>query len=287
MFHFCPQPWAAASMMLLVPGLSPPVLAAPAAPALLLASEARSGQSPVGYLVSEKFDGVRALWDGRRLLLRGGGEVKAPTWFLDSLPAQALDGELWLGRGRFDELSALVRREQATDAEWREVRYQLFELPGAPGSFADRAEALEALVAQARQPLLLAVQQQRLPDAGALARRLAEVVGQGGEGLVLHRADAPYVTGRSDVLLKLKPVQDADAVVMAHEPGHGKYAGLVGALVVRNADGRVFRIGSGLTDAQRRNPPPLGSTVSFRWRGQTRTGLPRFATLWRVREVGL
>lgn len=163
----------------------------------------------------------------------------------------------------------------------------MFELPGAPGSFAQRATALREVVAQTQHPALQAVAQQNLADAKALAQRLAEVVVQGGEGLVLHRADAPYVTGRSDVLLKLKPVQDADAVVMAHEPGQGKYAGLVGALVVRGVDGRLFRIGSGLTDAQRRSPPPLGSTVSYRWRGLTRTGLPRFATLWRVREPGL
>lgn len=264
-----------------------PVQAAETPPALLLAREARPGQSPAGYLVSEKFDGVRALWDGRRLRLRGGGEVKAPAWFVAGLPPQAMDGELWLGRGRFDELSALVRRDQPVDAQWREVRYMVFELPGAQGSFAERASALKDLVVQAHHPALVAVEQQGLADAKALGQRLAEVVAQGGEGLVLHRANAPYVTGRSDVLLKLKPVQDADAVVMAHEPGQGKYAGLVGALVVRDADGRVFRIGSGLTDAQRRSPPPLGSTVSYRWRGLTRSGLPRFATLWRVREAGL
>lgn len=270
-------------------GLTQPMaaLAAEAAPELLLAREAKPAQSPAGYLVSEKFDGVRALWDGRRLRFRGGGEVKAPAWFTAALPTQALDGELWLGRGRFDELSALVRREQPVDAEWRSVRYLVFELPAAPGSFAQRAEALRALVAKAQQPALQAVEQRLLPDAQALAQRLNEVVAQGGEGLVLHRADAPYVTGRSDVLLKLKPVQDAEAVVMAHEPGQGKYAGLVGALVVRDGEGRVFRIGSGLTDAQRRNPPPLGSSISYRWHGLTRSGLPRFATLWRVRDAGL
>jgi DNA ligase 1 len=112
------------------------------------------------------------------------------------------------------------------------------------------------------------------------------VVAAGGDGLVLHRADAPYVTGRSELLLKLKPVQDADAVVIGHLPGQGKYSGRTGALKVRDAQGREFLIGSGLSDAQRASPPALGSTVSYRWRGLTRSGLPRFATLWRVREPG-
>jgi DNA ligase-1 len=93
-------------------------------------------------------------------------------------------------------------------------------------------------------------------DATALQQWLDEVVAAGGEGLVLHRADAPYQTGRTEALFKFKPVQDAEAVVIGHAPGHGKYAGLVGALRVRNDAGQVFLLGSGLKDAQRREPPP-------------------------------
>ncbi|MFZ2987703.1 MAG: DNA ligase, partial [Ideonella sp.] len=92
--------------------------------------------------------------------------------------------------------------------------------------------------------------------------------------------------GRSEVLLKFKPQRDADAVVIGHEPGQGKYAGQLGALRVRNEAGQVFRIGTGLSDAQRLSPPPLGSRVSYRWRGETSTGLPRFASLLRVLEPG-
>lgn len=278
-------------------GLGWLALAAAAAPAavqvasapldLLLAQEMQPGQSPAGYLVSEKYDGVRAQWDGRRLRLRGGGEVAAPAWFLDGLPAEALDGELWLGRGRFDALSALVRRGQPDDAAWHGVRYMVFEQPGGPGSFADRVARLKALAAGPQPAVWEVVDQHILADHDALKRRLAEVVAAGGEGLALHRADAPYLTGRSAVLLKFKPVQDAEAVVIGHQPGQGRFQGQLGALQVRNAEGQVFLIGSGLTAAQRRQPPPLGTTVSYRWRGLTATGLPRFATLWRVREPGV
>jgi DNA ligase-1 len=58
----------------------------------------------------------------------------------------------------------------------------------------------------------------------------------------------------------------------------------VGALRVRDAEGRVFRIGSGLTAELRRSPPPLGSRITYRYRGQTSQGLPRFATFWRMRD---
>lgn len=260
--------------------------AAEAAPALLLARVWSPQASPAGYLVSEKFDGVRAYWDGRQLRFRGGGVIAAPAWFLARLPAQPLDGELWLGPGRFDEVSALLRQERAAEDAWRAVRYLVFELPGAAGDFASRAERLRSLVADAGFDALVAVPQQRLPDRAALQRRLAEVVAAGGEGLVLHRADAPYVTGRVEVLFKLKPVEDDEAVVIGQSPGQGRLAGMVGALRVRHADGRVFAIGSGLSEAQRRSPPPVGTLVTYRFRGLTPQGLPRFATLLRVREPG-
>ena len=266
--------------------LTPPAARAEMAPALLLARDWTPGRSPQGFPVSEKFDGVRALWDGRQLRFRGGGVVSAPAWFLARLPRQALDGELWLGHGRFDEVSALLRRGDPQDPGWRAVQYRVFELPDAPGGFAQRASQIEALVAATAWPQLVAVAQRPMADATALQQWLDEVVAAGGEGLVLHRADAVYQTGRTEALFKFKPVQDAEAVVIGHAPGHGKYAGQVGALRVRNDAGQVFLLGSGLKDSQRREPLPVGTRVTYSWRGLTATGLPRFATLLRVREPG-
>lgn len=256
---------------------------AQAAPLLLLAQETDADIDPTGWLVSEKLDGVRALWDGQQLRFRSGTPVAAPAWFLQRLPKRPLDGELWLGRGRFDELSGLVRRASPDDAAWNQVRYMLFELPEAPGPFVERAQALARLADAAAWPQLQAVPQETLPSRQALRERLDAVVRAGGEGLMLHRADAPWLTGRSRVLLKLKPVQDADAVVIGHVPGQGRHAGRLGALVVRREDGVVFQLGSGLTDAQRDLPPRVGSVVTYSYRGITPQGVPRFASFLRVR----
>lgn len=240
------------------------------------------GADPAPFLVSEKYDGVRGVWDGTTLRHRSGRAVSAPGWFTAQLPHTPLDGELWLGRGRFDELSGIVRKVQPVDAEWQRVRYMVFELPGATGSFEGRARRIEAVVRQNGSPQLVAVDQAVVADRAALQQRLATTIAQGGEGLVLHRADAAYVTGRTDVIMKLKSMRDTEAVVVAHQAGRGKYVGLLGALEVRTPDGRQFLIGSGLSDAQRRDPPPLGSVVTYRYRDLTRTGLPRFATFLRV-----
>jgi DNA ligase-1 len=259
-----------------------PLAAAP--PELLLANVYRDGIDVSAYLVSEKLDGVRAVWDGETLRARSGYRVNAPAWFTVALPKTSLDGELWLARGQFDRLSGIVRRDEAVDEEWRLVRYMIFELPGAPGDFSERAGRIREIVAAAGLPWLEAIPQTRVVSREALQRMLTQTVKAGGEGLMLHRADAPYETGRSDTLLKLKPWLDAEAVVIAHLPGKGKYIGLMGALRLRMPDGREFRLGTGFTDAQRRNPPPLGATVTYRYRELTPNGLPRFASFLRIRQ---
>ena len=252
---------------------------------LLLASEWTRGADPTGWLVSEKFDGVRALWDGQKLRFRSGREIAAPGSFLARLPAQPLDGELWLARGRFDELSGLVRRAAPYDAGWQALRYLVFELPDAPGAFAQRAQALQAIVKRVGWTGLQAVDQQPVASAAALQHCLDDVVRLGGEGLMLHRADAAYVTGRSALLCKLKPLSDAEAVVVAHQPGRGALAGQTGALRVRTADGRVFDVGTGLGDAQRRQPPAIGTKITYAYSGLTGSGLPRFASYLREAPV--
>ncbi len=240
---------------------------------------------PACYLVSEKYDGVRGLWDGQTLRFRSGRTVPAPRWFTEQLPRLPLDGELWLGRGRFDELSGLVRAQTPNDVGWRDLRYMVFELPDAGGSFAERAERISALARDRGWAQLVAAPQTLLADRESLQRRLAQTVAQGGEGLMLHLASSPCSSGRSDVLVKLKPSLDAEATVVAHHPGRGKYEGLLGALEVRTPEGRRFLIGSGLSDAQRRAPPTIGSVVTYRYRGLTNTGLPRFASFMRMHDV--
>lgn len=256
----------------------------PDIPGVQLAHPYADHIDPAPYLVSEKFDGVRALWDGQTLRFRSGRTVPAPTWFRDRLPAQALDGELWLGRGRFDEASGIVRKEVAVDSEWRQIRYMIFELPGAPGTFAERVRRITELARVAAWPQLVAVEHTAVADRDALQRRLTATAAQGGEGLMLHRASASVSTGRSDDLLKFKPSLDTEAEVVGHRPGKGKYAGQLGALEVQTPSGRRVLLGSGLSDALRRDPPPLGSVVTYRYRDLTRTGLPRFASFLRVHQ---
>jgi DNA ligase 1 len=249
---------------------------------VLLAKNAPAGIDPLGYLVSEKLDGVRAVWDGKVLRFRSGRAIAAPAWFLAKLPMQALDGELWLGRGQFDALSGIVRKTLPIDAEWQQVKYMVFELPKDKAKFAERVVTLRAVVQEAAFPQLQAVEQFNIANRATLQARLDDVVQSGGEGLMLHLANSLVTTGRSDVLLKLKPVQDAEAIVVGYIAGKGKYKGMTGALDVKTADGQRIKLGTGLSDAQRKQPPPIGSTITFSYRDLTPSGMPRFASFLRM-----
>ncbi len=195
-----------------------------------------------------------------------------------------MDGELWMGRGRFAELSGAVRRLEPVDRSWRQVRFMVFDLPNVDQPFSERVRAMESLLVLSPSPFLAMVEQRKATDHDGLMAALDEVVADGGEGLMLRRGGSLHTVGRSDDLLKVKRFDDAEAVVVAHLPGSGKYQGMLGSIQVERADGRRFRIGTGFSGDQRRHPPPVGATVTYKFYGYTSTGLPRFASFMRVRN---
>ncbi|KPP97389.1 DNA ligase [Marinobacter sp. HL-58] len=253
-------------------------------PDLALAGVYEEGVALDDYWVSEKLDGVRAYWDGERFWSRGGNEYRAPGWFTEGFPDVPMDGEFWMGRGRFAELSGAVRRFEPVDESWRQVRFMVFDLPAVDRVFSERVLAMENLLEPSPSPFLMMVAQGRVADRDELMALLDDTVAAGGEGLMLRRGDSHHSTGRSDDLLKVKRFDDAEAVVVAHLPGSGKYRGMMGSIRVEREDGRQFRIGTGFSDAQRRNPPPVGSIITYKYYGYTTTGLPRFASFLRVRN---
>lgn len=255
----------------------------PLAPAGLMHATAwQNSLDPSAFLVSEKLDGVRAFWDGQMLRFRSGRRIAAPAWFTQALPSTALDGELWMGRRRFDEVSAAVRRKVPMDAEWHELSYRIFDLPGQTGSFAERVAQMGPLLEAVGVPWLQAVAQQRGTDRAGLQRQLKQLVNDGGEGLVLHYAEAPWQAGRSDALRKLKLQPDEEGRVVAVQPGKGRHAGRMGALQLEMPSGQRFFLGTGFTDAQRESPPAIGSVVTYRYRDRTPSGIPKFASFLRV-----
>lgn len=244
---------------------------------------AKAGNIPItDYLVSEKLDGIRARWSGSELLTRNGNVIHAPAWFTENWPSEPLDGELWTKRSDFQRIASIVLSE-TPDARWREVRMMVFDLPASVAPFAQRVEYMNRIIGEAQSQTLELISQFSVSSQADFEQRLKEVTAAGGEGLMLHHREALYQDGRSEFLLKAKRFEDDEARVIKHLPGKGKYAGMMGSLLVEGRSGLRFKIGSGFTDAERREPPPLGSWVTYKFYGKTKKGLPRFASFIHVR----
>ncbi len=252
-------------------------------PPLLLAETWDHETDVTGWAMSEKLDGVRAYWDGRQFLSRNGNRYHAPDWFVDGLPDVPLDGELWIGRKMFQRTVSIVRRQAGGDL-WREVRFVVFDAPACPDEFETRLDFLADCLGQRQPPFVRLLEHDCCLSLGHLHAELARIERLGGEGLMLRRPGSKYESGRSPTLLKVKRFRDAEAVVVAYQAGFGRHRGRVGALVLRLPNGTRFYCGTGLSDAERSAPPPIGSVVTYRFQELTDAGLPRFPSFVRVRH---
>jgi len=254
-----------------------------AGPPLLLAERWDNAEDLSGWWMSEKLDGVRAYWDGKQFLSRQGNLFLAPDWFIEHLPDTPLDGELWIDRKRFQRTVSIVRRQDRNEL-WREVRFVVFDAPGCAGVFETRLAFLADAFASRPPEYARVLDHARCSDVAHLREELARIEALGGEGLMLRQPESAYEIGRSLTLLKVKSFQDAEAVVVAHQPGAGRHKGRLGALLVQLADGTRFSVGTGFSDAERGAPPPVGSTVSFRYQELSDGGVPRFPSYLGVRR---
>ncbi|MGL1932814.1 MAG: DNA ligase [Desulfotalea sp.] len=234
------------------------------------------------YLASEKLDGIRAYWDGHKLLSKTGKPIHCPEWFTDKFPNKKLDGELWIKRQSFEQTISTVRKNIPIDQEWKKVKYMLFELPEAEGDFQARYQAMKILVQEAKIPHLKVIQQQRLANQEKLMTLLSQITAAGGEGIMLHLANSKWQPGRSNHILKVKEYYDAEAVILEHNIGKGKYSDMLGSILVKNNEGKIFKIGTGFSDEERKKPPKIGSIITYKYFGKTANGIPRFASFLRI-----
>jgi DNA ligase-1 len=260
-----------------LPALATPTGDKPTPPALLLAETWDGISDPTGWLLSEKLDGVRAYWDGSQFLSRQGNRYHAPAWFTDGLPPVPLDGELWIARKRFQRTVSIVRRQDHCDL-WREVRFLVFDAPDVRVIFEQRLHYLADLFRMTKPKWAEIHIHSVCLNAAHLREELARIEALGGEGVMLRQPGSLYEPCRSGTLLKVKTFHDAEARVVGHQPGSGRHKGRLGALLVELPGGIQFAVGTGFSDQERHNPPPIGSIISFRYQELTDAGVPRFPT---------
>jgi len=227
------------------------------------------GQPPAGWLMSEKLDGVRALWDGKQFISRNGNVFHAPAWFTAQLPSVALDGELFMGRGMFQQAVGIVRGKAG---DWSAIKFHVFDAPEAQGDFMARLQyAQNALQGVSVAQL---VEHIACESEAHLDTFFDEIRALGGEGVMLRNPAMAYEQRRTNNLLKIKWVDSDEATVIAHKTN----------AVTVSWMGVIFDLGAGFTNAVRASLPAIGAQVSFAFCGTTDSGKPRFPTFLAVRD---
>ena len=248
----------------------------------LMLAKKYENQKIEGWLMSEKFDGVRAFWNGEDLISRQGYKFSAPKEFLKNFPNFALDGELFFKRGEFEKTISIIRSKNYED--WQNLNYLIFDVPQAEGGLLKRLEVLEEWLKKNPAPHLKIIEQKKIKDKAEVENFLKEVLAKNGEGVILRNSQTAYENGRTDNFLKLKPQDDAECRVLKHLEGKGKFKGKMGSILCQMDNKKIIKIGTGFKDKDRENPPQIGSLISFKFRGFTKNGLPKFPSFWRLRE---
>jgi DNA ligase-1 len=286
-----------------------------------------------GWWLSEKLDGTRAFWDGgisrglpvsdipyankvkdgryvdtpiaTGLWSRSGKAIQAPGWWLDKLPRILLDGELWIGYGKFQELRTIVSRLDSPD--WQDVKYMVFDSPTPEEVFANRDVKIRNeytfhvsrpkegfsldkavkpewtfelrnvfLKNQEQNEVFNVVKQYHLSldkehAIGDMVEIMDMVLLRGGEGVVLRNGSSKWVPERSWNLLKHKPVNTADGTVIGYTAGEegktGQLLGKIGALILKLENGKTLKL-SGLTHGQREITDPVVRNEAMMWPGE-------------------
>ncbi|TNH03035.1 DNA ligase [Testudinibacter sp. TR-2022] len=250
----------------------------------LMLLDVYQGQPLDGWVMSEKLDGVRGFWDGKQLLSRSGNRFNPPDYFIQDFPPFAIDGELFSQRGKFEKISSIIRTFD--DIGWQQLKLYVFDVPNAEGDLSQRLQQLADYLRQNPSAYIEIIPQIPIQNRRHAEDFLVEIERLGGEGIVVRNPHIPYQQQRSSQILKFKTSQDEECRVIAHHEGKGRFSGKLGAVSCENQRG-VFKIGSGFKLVDRQNPPPIGSLITYQYRGLTKNGKPRFATFLRIRNDNL
>ena len=286
-------------------------------PGMKLPKELQGDKVPLGWLLSEKFDGYRARYDHEKRCFTSRAQkgFNAPEWFKEAMiPIHNLDGELWVGRENFQEMG-VVRKKTPVPEEWLNVKYVVYDLPEYQGGFKKRIEVLKELVrlnkfrwdaikqtlpepfCNLECPLIMA-DQIEITSMKQFKGLYDKLVSEGAEGVMIKHPESVYEDKRSNYLLKYKPNFDAEAIIMDYSKGKGKYSGMLGGFVCKplinhdtfhsidNNEHHEFTI-SGMDDEIRENykiSHPIGTIISYEHSGLTDSGKPRFARYIRKRD---
>lgn len=280
-------------------------------------------EPPVGWYISEKFDGIRAIWDGEKFISRGQKVFTyVPDYFIQLMPPGiTLDGEMWISRNNFKEVSRIStlkigrsKNQKQIDNIWKgtsdknSVKYMVYDIPNSLQPFETRMNFLQEIIQDRTKvwkdimeettdcPIKF-TNQTKIENMLQLVNTYKELTSKGAEGVMLRAPNSPYEPKRSKYLLKYKIKDDAEAIVRGYTMGTGKYEGLLGSLdceliLDQKPSGIMFNIGTGFTDKDRTEYNnsksslyiPIGSIVSFSYMELSEDSVPRHPVYRGIRD---
>lgn len=232
------------------------------------------------YLVSEKLDGIRAYWDGKQLLSKSGKNLNPPQWFIKNFPPFALDGELFTKQGDFENIVSIIKNQQDKE-QWKNITYHIFEVPNQQGNLIERLQVLENFLKQNQSLPIKIIPQYQFIQLESLKHFIKEIQNSNGEGVILRNKLSSYETGRKPSALKYKFFLDSECEIIDYKKGKGKYANQVGSIICKEGD-KIFKIGSGLSEDFRKNPPKIGTIITYKFYKTTKNNLPRHPVFLRL-----
>lgn len=216
---------------------------------LMLACKAEVEDVVFPCYVSPKIDGIRAYWKDGVFYSRNNKLIRnlEAQKYAQSMPAmytgRILDGELTVGSLNAPNVFARTQAIMGDQPLNNELTYWVFDEVGTQKVFTARYEGLTHRLTHGF-----------ITDLRALRRELESFLAEGYEGIMVRSPDAVYKHGRSTVkeqaLLKIKPTEDHEAVVVGFDPIDSEVKTGLGMLHVKNEFGE-FSIGSGFTQKQR------------------------------------
>ena len=261
-----------------------------------------------GWYASEKWDGYRSVWNGHNFVSRTGKGFDVPDWYCSIMPPSvALDGELWLGRGKFEDCGLLRKKKPTKESdlqkwndEWlkKDVIFNVFDIMNLNIGFEERMEQLRTLVKDRNKcmkqldinkinPILAFTEQKKVNKVQAL-EMAKEVIKGGGEGIMLRKPGSLYEAKRSKTLYKIKEVDDMEVRIDGYKNGEGKYKGILGSFSCSLLNKPDIKCNvSGMNDQVRKSyltTHPIGTVITITYNGVTGSGKPRHPRYLRIRH---
>jgi len=240
----------------------------------------KGDENITNWMMSEKLDGIRGYWNGKKLFTKRGKILYPPDWFIKNFPPFELDGELWTTQNDFENIQSIVMTKNPSP-RWKQISYNIFEVPNAKGDFPTRLLKIRNWLKKNPTKFIKIIPQTICKGQKELNIFLNQVIKNSGEGIIAKNPNKLYFTGRDKNSLKVKKFYDTEGKVIAH---NYRKSGKLKSLVIEMKNGVIFNLGGGFSEKQRENPPAIGKIVTFKYYSFTKNKKPKFASFLRVRE---